>query len=232
MAATDLAPTRMAAAKSAARAFVARQPPAVRIGVVAFSASGLITQQPTTNRKLVLAAIKRLTPQGGTALGRGLQTSLTAITGKTVQLDAPSDSLEPKGQNLGYHGSAAVILFSDGENTVAPDPLDVAEVASTAGVQVYPIGLGRAEGTVLEIDGFKVATALDEPLLRDIASTTNARYFAAADENALGSVYRSIDLAWKVHHEKTEVTAVLAAVAAVLLLLGTAISLAWFGRVV
>ena len=232
MNATDIAPSRMAAAKSAARAFVARQPPRVKIGVVAFSGSGLITQQPTTNRRLVVAAINRLTATGGTALGRGLQTALTAITGKTVQVDASSDSLEPKGQNLGWHGSAAVILLSDGENNVEPDPIDVAEIASTTGVRVYPIGLGSREGAVLEIGGFRVATALDEQLLRKIATTTDARYFAAEDEKALASIYRSIDLAWTVEAEQVEVTALFAAAAAVLLLLGTGLSLAWFGRVV
>ncbi len=232
MAATDLAPSRIEAAKSAAGAFVERQPTTVRIGVVAFSGSGLVTQQPTTDRTRVLQAIDRLTPQGGTALARGLQTSLSAIAGKTVQLDAPGGSVESKGQDLGYHGSAAVILLSDGENTAEPDPIGVAQLASTAGVRVYPIGLGTAEGTVLEIDGFQIATALDESLLREIASTTDARYFAAADEKALASVYRSIDLAWTVKAEHVEVTAVLAAAAALLLLLGAGLSLAWFERAV
>jgi len=232
MAATDLAPTRIDAAKSAARAFVQRQPATVRVGVVAFSGSGLVTQQATDDRARVLDAIDRLRPDGGTALARGLQTSLSAIAGKTVQLDAPGDSVEPEGQNLGYHGSAAVILLSDGENTAEPDPIAVAELASSAGVRVYPIGLGSPEGTVLEIDGFQVATALDEPMLRQIASTTDAEYFAAADEKALASVYQSIELAWTFEAEHVEVTALLAAAAAVLLLLGAGLSLAWFGRVV
>jgi Ca-activated chloride channel family protein len=232
MAATDLAPSRILAAKSAARAFVDRQPATVRVGVVAFSGSGLVTQRPTTDRVRVLDAINRLTPQGGTALGRGLQSALSAIVGRTVQLDASDGSVEVEGPDLGYHGSAAVILLSDGENTAEPDPIGVAELASTAGVRVYPIGLGTAAGTVLEIDGFRVATSLDESLLREIASTTDARYFAATDEKALADVYSSIDLAWTVEAERTEVTALLAAAAALLLLLGAALSLAWFGRVV
>ena len=85
---------------------------------------------------------------------------------------------------------------------------------------------------MLEIDGFQVATALDEPLLREIASTTDGRYFAAADEKALAKVYGSIDLAWTVEAEHVEITALLAAAAAVLLLLGAGLSLAWFGRAV
>jgi Ca-activated chloride channel family protein len=232
MAAKDLAPTRIDAAKAAARTFVKRQPTAVKVGVVAFSSSGLVTQQPTRDRARVIAAIDRLTPQGGTALARGLQTALSAIAGKAVQLDPQNGSVEAEGQNLGFHGSAAVILLSDGENTVAPDPLDVADLASTAGVKVYPIGLGSAAGTVLRIDGFQVATALDEPMLRKIASTTDGRYYNAADEKSLAKVYSSIDLATKVESEHIEVTALLAAGAALLLLLGAGLSLMWFGRVV
>jgi Ca-activated chloride channel family protein len=232
MAANDLEPTRMAAAKSAAKAFVERQPASVRVGVVAFSGSGLITQQATTDRAPVLQAIERLNPSGGTALARGLQTSLTAITGKTVQLDDTTDSVEPEGQDLGYHGSAAVILLSDGENTAETDPIDVAELASSAGVKVYPIGLGSPKGTVLEIEGFQVATALDEPMLREIAETTDGRYFAAADEAELADVYGAIDLDWKVESEHVEITAVLAAAAGLLLLIAVALSLLWFGRAV
>ena len=92
MTATDLTPTRMDVAKAAARAVVERQPPTVRVGVVAFGTSGLVTQQPTADRASVLAAIDRLQPGGGTALGSGLQTSLSAITGKTVLVDAPGTS--------------------------------------------------------------------------------------------------------------------------------------------
>jgi Ca-activated chloride channel homolog len=237
MAATDLAPTRMEAAKAAARAFVQRQPATVRVGVVAFGGNGLVAQEPTADRAMVLAAIDRLRPDGGTSLARGLQTSLSAVVGQPVLIDAPSDAadrngVEPQGPNLGYHRSAAIVLLSDGENTDGPDPIDVAELTSSAGVRVHPIGIGRPEGTVLEIDGFQVATALDEPLLREIAARTDGRYFAAADEQALASVYDSIDLAWTVQAEHIELTALLAAAAGLLLLVGVGLSLTWFGRVV
>jgi len=232
MAATDLAPSRIAAAKAAARAFVEKQPSTIRVGVVAFAESGLVTQQPTTDRSAVLAAIDRLTPQGGTALGRGIQTSLSVIAGKTVQLNDTGGGVEAGGQDLGYHGSAAVILLSDGENTTDPDPLQVADLASTAGVRVYPIGIGSPQGTVLQIDGFQVATALDEPLLREIASRTDGKYYAAADEQALAKVYQSIDPVWTVQPRHMEVTALFAGAAALLLLLGVGLSFAWFGRVI
>jgi Ca-activated chloride channel family protein len=152
--------------------------------------------------------------------------------GRPVIVDAPSDPLEPKGPDLGYHGSAAVILLTDGENTVGPDPLDVADIASGAGVRVYPIGLGSPQGSVLEIDGFQIATALDEPLLQEIASRTDGKYFPAANQQALASVYDSIDLTWTVANEHIELTAIFAGVAALLVLAGVGLSFVWFGRAV
>ena len=235
MTATDLTPTRMDAAKAAARTVVERQPPTVRVGVVAFGSSGLVTQQPTADRASVLAAIDRLQPGGGTALGSGLQTSLSVITGQTVLVDAAGSAgsaVEPQGPDLGYHGSAAVVLFSDGENTAEPDPLAVAELASSAGVRVYPVGIGSARGTVIEVDGFQLATALDEPTLRTIAERTDGRYVAAADAPALAGVADAIDLEWKVQTERIEVTALLAAAAGLLVLVAAGLSLAWSGRAV
>ena len=232
MGAKDVEPSRMEAAKAAARAFVQKQPATIRLAVVAFGQSGVISRQPTDDHAAVLAAIDRLSPQGGTSLGRGIQTSLSAIAGRTVQLAPASESPEATGQSLGYYGSAAVILLSDGENTDGPDPLQAAELASTAGVKVYPIGLGSARGTVLQVDGFEVATALDEALLRTIATTTDGRYFAASNAQALTGVYESIDLSWTVESRNIEVTALFAAAAAVLLLVGVGLSLARSGRVI
>ena len=74
MAADDLAPTRMEAAKAAARAFVERQPTTVLIGVVAFSDSGFSIQVPTDDAVQVTAAIDRLAPERGTSIARGILT--------------------------------------------------------------------------------------------------------------------------------------------------------------
>ena len=232
MAATDLSPTRLEAAKAAARTFVSRQPASIRIGVVAFGESGIITQQPTTAQDEVLAAIERLSPQGGTAVGRGILTSLTAIAGRPVLLDDSPSASDLEAADVGYFGSSAVVLLSDGENTAEPDPLALAELASTAGVRIHPIGIGSAEGTVLEVDGFQVATALDERLLRQIAETTDGTYYAAADEKSLAQVYSAIELGWSTEARRLEVTALFAAGAAVLLLAGALLSLVRSGRVV
>ena len=232
MAATDLSPTRLEAAKAAARTVVSRQPASIRVGVVAFGESGIITQQPTTAQDEVLAAIERLSPQGGTAVGRGILTSLTAIAGRPVLLDDSPSASDLEAADVGYFGSSAVVLLSDGENTAEPDPLALAELASTAGVRIHPIGIGSAEGTVLEVDGFQVATALDERLLRQIAETTDGTYYAAADEKSLAQVYSAIELGWSTEARRLEVTALFAAGAAVLLLAGAMLSLVRSGRVV
>jgi Ca-activated chloride channel homolog len=232
MAAKDLSPTRLEAAKAAARTFVARQPSSIRLGVVAFGDSGVIAQQPTLDRTAVLSAIKRLTPQGGTALGRGILTSLSAIAGKPLTFEGATEQGNPGETPIGYFGSAVIVLLSDGENTVEPDPEQLAELASTAGVRIYPIGLGSPQGTVLEVDGFQISTALDEPTLRSIASTSDGKYYAAADSASLSRIYGSIDLGWTTRTSRHEVTSWFAAAAALLLLAGAAVSVLRSGRVI
>lgn len=232
MLATDLKPTRIAAAKTAARSFIDRQPESVEVGIVAFSDGALITRQPTKDKAALRAAIDRLTPQGGTSLGQGIFTSLNAIAGKAIAIDV--DSLRENLDNIdiGYYGSAAVVLLSDGENTSNLDPVELAQLAAVAGVKIYPIGVGAPEGTVVEIDGFNVATALDEDTLRELAEVTDGTYFAAEDEKALADVYDKIDLEWRTEKEKTEVTGIVTAASLVLFVLGAAASLLWFGRLV
>ncbi|MFI7587696.1 VWA domain-containing protein [Spongisporangium articulatum] len=235
MAATDVAPTRMAAAKTAAQQFVRRQPPAVRIAVVAFGGQGLVTQPPTTDRNRVLAAVDRLQPEGGTALARGIQTSLSAIAGHTVALEdpeAPDSGTSAPAPDLGYFSSAAVVLLSDGENTDDPDPQLAAELASTAGVKVYPVGLGSPQGTVLTVDGYQVATRLDEAGLQQIARTTDGQYFPAADAATLEEVYSSIDLGWTARGQKQEITGLLALVALGLVVAAAGVTVVRTGRVI
>ena len=134
------------------------------------------------------------------ALARGLQTSLSAIVGQPVLVDGADR--QPRSSRRA-RTSATTARPRSSCSPTARTPTSrtrssVAELASSAGVRVYPIGLGSPEGTVLEIDGFQVATALDEPLLREIAARTDGRYFAAADEQALAAVYDAIELAWTV----------------------------------
>jgi Ca-activated chloride channel homolog len=232
MRAEDLEPTRMEAAKKAALAFVEQQPRTIKIGVVAFGDSALTVLRPSNVKEDVVAAIERLSAGGGTSLGQGLFTSLRAIAGKPLTLDQSALDSDTGSVDIGFFGSSAIVLLSDGENTSRPEPLDIAEVASTAGVQVHAIGVGTKQGTVIEVDGFNIATALNEDLLKEIADVTDGTYDQAADAAALSRIYDSIDLEFKSSKKPREVTALFAASGGLLLALGSLLSMLWFGRVI
>lgn len=248
MRADDMKPTRLEAAKVAARSFVKKQPSSVSMGIVAFGDGGVITQKPTQDRDAILAAIDRLRPQGATSLGQGIFMSLNAINGAPIRLTNSSETVAINGDTapsttaperidvdqvkIGYFGNAAIVLLSDGENTSNPDPLDLAELASVAGVKIYPIGLGKPEGTVIEVDGFQIATALDEEVLKEIAKKSNGTYFAAPNDETLASIYGNIDLKWTSKDKKTELTGAFSGASIGLLAIGALLSLKWFGRLV
>jgi len=226
MIADDLEPTRIDAAKAAARAFVENQPRTIKIGVVAFSNGGLVVQQPTDDQAAILAAIDRLEPQGGTVLGQGIFTSLNAIAGEALAIDEAS----PGEFQLKDYSSAVILLLTDGEDTGGQDPLETAQVAADAGVRIYPIGIGTPEGTVIQLDGFNIVTQLNEPALQEIASLTNGIYYQAEDVETLQEVYQNVDLQLTIEGEKSEITSLVSGLGLLLLLIGSGLSLFWFGR--
>jgi Ca-activated chloride channel homolog len=232
MAAKDVEPTRLGAAKVAARGFVDKQPSSIRMGVVAFGDSALVVQQPTTDKNEVLSAISRLAPQGNTAIGRGILTSLGAIAGKVITAGGDTEGGNPDPTPIGYYGGTAIVMLTDGENMGGPDPLAQADLASAAGVRIYPIGLGSTSGSVLEVDGFSIATALDEDTLKQIAKTTGGTYYSAAEPGALAQVYDSIELTSTSRTVPHEVTSLVAALATLLLLAGAGLSVLRSGRVI
>jgi Ca-activated chloride channel family protein len=232
MRAKDLEPTRIEAAKGAARAFVERQPSTIRVGVVAFGDSAVTVLRPTNVKEEVLATIRRLSVGGGTSLGDGLFTSLSTIAGKPLQIDESALESEAGEVDIGFFGSSAIVLLSDGENTSRPDPLQLAEVASSAGVRVHAIGIGTPEGAVIEVEGFNVATALDEDLLTEIADVTDGSYNRAGNTATLERIYESVDLELARVEREREVTALFAAAGGLVLALGAILSIAWFGRLI
>lgn len=232
MAADDLKPTRMEAAKAAARDFVDRQPHGVKIGIVAFSDSGISVQTPTNDQDTVLAAINRLTPQRGTSLGQGILASLDAIAvsnGEGQRLYSnltPSPTPVPKGTFT----SAVMILLTDGENNENPDPLAAAQAAADRGVRIYTVGIGSSAGTTLHVNGFTVRTRLDADLLQQIAQTTEGSYYSADNQDDLRAIYENINPQLVIKPEETEVTSLFAGAGIVLLLIGGVFSMLWFGR--
>jgi Ca-activated chloride channel homolog len=232
MRADDLEPNRLDAAKTAARAFVERQPSTMRIGVVSFGDGAVVALAPTSVQPDVLATIDRLSVGGGTSLGQGLFTALSAIAGKPLTIDERALASDSGEVDIGYFGNAVIVLLSDGENTSGPDPRTVAKIASVAGVRIHSIGIGTEEGAVVDVDGFRVATALDRALLGEIAEVTDGTYFEASDAATLTDIYRSIPLDSVTRTEGTEITALFTAAGSVLLVVGASLSLLWFGRVV
>jgi Ca-activated chloride channel family protein len=230
MSADDLEPTRIEAAKTAARLFVENQPSTVDIGVVAFSDGGLVVQAPNGDQAATLSTIDRLSPQGSTSLGQGIFSSLNAIAGKAIAIEETDleDGSQPV--DIGNYSSAVILLLTDGENTESLDPLEIAQLAAQAGVRIYPVGIGSSEGTILEVEGFNVLTRLNESALQEIASLTNGSYYHAEDEESLHEIYENIDLQLKVGGEKMEITAILAGASLLFMLAGGFLMLLWFGR--
>jgi Ca-activated chloride channel homolog len=227
MGATDVTPTRLDVAKQVARTLVDAQGPEIRIGVVAFGDASVVVQQPTTNHTEVLAAVDRLTVGGATAIGSGVLTALSAIAGAPIQLaDIPSDT------QIGWYGGTAIVVLSDGEQTGGPDPVDLADLASTAGVHVSAVGIGTTAGTTIKVGGFQVATALDEATLKTLADTTGGTYVAASDAQAIAGVGGSVQLTWTARAVPHEITSLVVAAAAVLVLFGAAWSIVRTGRVI
>ena len=232
MLAEDAEPTRIAAAQAIARDLVDAQPGTVNVGVVSFSSGGAVLQEATTRHELALDTIDRLTPDGGTSLAQGLFTSLSAVTGEPIAITQEAiDAGDVTLLDLGWHAGAVVVVFSDGENRAGLDPRDVAELAANSGIRIFTVGLGATDGTTLAIDGFTLATALNEQTLVEIAETSGGQYFAAANGVDLDAVSDAIDLELTFRGEPSEITALVAIAGLALLLAGAALSLHWFGRI-
>jgi Ca-activated chloride channel family protein len=108
--------------------------------------------------------------------------------------------------------------------------LAAAQTAADQGVRVFTVGIGSPAGANLDLDGFQVHSQLDADTLGKIADLTGGTYYSAGDAGTLMSIYDHLDTALVVRPEEIELTAVLAALGLVLLLIGAAASLAWSGR--
>ena len=239
MRAEDLQPNRIEAAKSAALAFVEKQPRNVRIGVVSFSNNASVVQAPTTDREALVAAINRLAIQRATAIGSGILTSLEAIfeepgpratpaSRDPLSLSEPTPTATAVAR--GAYAPAVVVLLSDGVSNAGPPPLQAAKQASDRGVRVYTVGLGSPEGTVLSFSGRSIRVRLDEETLKRIAEETDATYYKAGSETDLREIYESLSTQVVFRAEQTELTAGFTGAATALMLLAGALSLLWFSR--
>jgi Ca-activated chloride channel family protein len=237
MGATDLTPTRLDAAKAAAKDFVSRQPLGIQIGVVAFSDAGFSVQTPTIDKETIDAAIDRMTPQKGTSIASGIQASLTAIAvgngaagpltnSNRTATPAPTPTPMPQGTFT----NAVIVLLTDGENNENPDPMAAAQAAADRGVRIYTVGIGSATGANITISGFTLHTQLDEATLQKMAQISGGTYYNAQSTQQLNDIYGTIDTQMVAKPEKTEITSLFAGLSILVLLVGGIFSLSWFSR--
>jgi Ca-activated chloride channel homolog len=234
MAATDVAPSRLAAAKRAALSFIDAQPDTVDIGVVAFHQGGLEAALPTAEHATASAAIRRLTSGGGTSLGDAILASLSAITRKTVTIGRDGGA-----PNIGYWPSATIVLFSDGQDETGATSGGTdagtnaaASVAQKAGVHVDTVGVGTTTGTTVEADGYHLFTALNAAALTSISQATGGTYHPASDARELDGIASSIDLRLTVTNQPLPLAGAFIALALALLAAGAVLTVTRTGRVV
>jgi len=224
MQATDVRPTRLAAARIAAKHFVAKVPKTVNVGVMALSSKPRVLASPTRDRVAIDAALDQLTPRGGTGTGEAIQAATTILR-------------RQPGVN-GKRPPAAIVLLSDGAATGKVDPVGAAQAARKLRIPVYTVALGTARGTITvprpgDAGGTETRRVPPDPRsLAEVAKASGGKTYTAADASRLSDVYKSLGSLLGTKNEKRQITAGFAGGALVLLLLGAAMSLRWFGRLI
>jgi Ca-activated chloride channel family protein len=223
MEATDVDPSRIEAAKTAAKAFLQTVPEKVNVGLVSFAGNTHLDVSPTTDRQRVSIAIDSLKLGESTAIGEAIFTSLDAIDqfGKETQASAPDADPVP----------ASIVLMSDGDTQTGRPNDEAAAAAKKVNVPVTTIAFGTDHGEVTVPESpVPVLVAVNRQALRDIATQTNGQYYAAATEAQLASVYQNIGSSVGYETKQLEITEWFVGLGLLALLATGAMSLAWFNR--
>ena len=252
MRATDVLPNRLVASQNAAKAFLADLPRSVRVGIVAFAGTAAVVQPPTLSREDLVTAIDKFQLQRGTAIGNGIVVSLSELfpdagidlesmqygrertRGTSIDQASKDDKAGKKDfvpVAPGSYTSAAIILLTDGQRTTGVDSLEAAKVAADRGVRVYTVGIGTVDGETIGFEGWSMRVKLDEETLKGIARATQAEYFYAGTAASLKKVYETLSSRMAVEKKETEISGLIALLAAALALLSAGLSLAWFNRI-
>jgi Ca-activated chloride channel family protein len=214
MLATDVAPDRLSAAKTAAQEFVGELPEQFNVGLVGFAGSASVFVPPVTDRAAVTAGIARLAEgsagQAGTAIGDAIATSLDSIRTVGAEETPP----------------ARVVVLSDGANTAGRDPDTAAQLAGQLGVPVDAISFGTASGM---IEGGQ-AVPVDGQTLQSVAEATGGNYFEAGSVDELRSAYADIGSLIGFETEVQDVSARFIGAGLVFAVLAALASMFWFAR--
>jgi Ca-activated chloride channel family protein len=131
----------------------------------------------------------------------------------------------------GSYESAAIVLLTDGRQTTGVNTQEAAKMAADHGVRVYSVGLGTVSGEVQGFEGWSMYLRLDEPSLKAVALATQGEYYYAGNAADLRKVYEKLGTRLQVDKKETEISALLALVAAVLAIGAASLSLLWFNRI-
>jgi len=208
MKANDVQPTRLDAARVAAKTFLDQVPDKFQVGVVTFATRAAVGVAPTTDRDLVNASLDTLKPGEGTAIGDAVALSL--------RVGQPQD----KGAQV---PPRAIVLISDGaQDGGRIKPTDAAQQAKRRGVPVYTVLVGTPDGVVQESLPGGLRRIIHVPpspeTLQQVASDSGGQFFRALDTTQLSKVYEDLGSRLGKRSEDREITDVFAAVAAGLLL--------------
>lgn len=254
MRATDVKPNRLVASQDAAKAFLAELPRNVRVGIVAFAGTAAVVQPPTLSREDLVLAIDKFQLQRGTAIGNGIVVSLSELfpdagidvasmqngrdRPRGMAIEQLQDGKGPKEAKKpfvpmapGSYTSAAIILLTDGQRTTGVDSMEAAKVAADRGVRIYTVGVGTVDGETIGFEGWSMRVKLDEETLKGIARNTQAEYFYAGTATDLKKVYESLSSRLAVVKKETEISGLLALLAAAFAVVSAGLSLAWFNRI-
>lgn len=193
MAATDVKPNRLDAAKDEAKQFVASLPAQYNVALVSLSGNPAARMPPTTDRGQVNRAIDALTLQDSTAIGDAINVAMATLQSAPKAADG---SIPP----------GAIVLLSDGQNTAGRSPTQEAAEAAKAKVPIYTIAYGTENGYV-DLDGKREKVPPDKALLQRIASMTNGQAYAAENVGQLDSVYKNIRSEVGYEEVRKEITA-------------------------
>ncbi len=217
MAATDVDPTRLTAAQSAAGTFLGRVPKQLLVGFVAYSSQTNSVIEPTTDHDRIRSELQGLKANGGTATGDAL--------------DAALDRLAARRGKDGKRAPAAVVLLSDGATTTGANPVEAAQRAKKLGIPVSTVALGTDSGTVTAGPfGEQIAVPPDPETLREISKTTGGTFTRVDDAGQLDSVYKKLGSKIGTKKEKRQLSAGFSTVGLLLLLGGLGTGLKWRGR--
>ena len=215
MQATDVLPTRMDAARAAARTLIDDLPSNARVGVVSFSSMAVVVAPLSEDHRVARAALDSLTARGGTAIGDGIEAALRQLAPNGHAARTPTG-----------RPATMIVLLTDGSSNAGVDPQQAAADAKAAGVPVQSVGVGQ-RNQMTYVQG-QLIDGVDEQALQNVSSATGGRYFYAEEASQLEQIYGSLgsNFGWRTRH--LDLTIPVLGLGTAIVVAGGLMSLLWF----